>query len=127
MKLKVNNTDKIVIKNGLKMPSSLTIPHDVESKDWLGSGWCQYLVPDYICGISMKKAGYVHDSMFESQFPFELCNEVFWFNLKVLIKKDKNLIFRTTAMSVAKLYYWGVKYRGRKYYDYCRDNQVTIS
>lgn len=77
MDVLMNNTDKIVIKNGLKMPAWLTIPHNVESKDWLGSGLTQYLVPDYICGISMKKAGYIHDKCFEAGYPFDLCNEMF--------------------------------------------------
>lgn len=116
----MNNTDKIVIKNGLKMPNWLVIPTNVEKKDWLGSGWTQYLVPDYICGISMKKAGYIHDKCFEAQYPFNLCNEIFLYNMKHLIKQDKNLIFRTTALTICKLYYWGVKYKGRKYYDACK-------
>lgn len=116
----MNNTDKIVIKSGLKMPNWLVIPTNVENNDWLGSGVTQYLVPDYICGISMKRAGYIHDKMFEAQYPFDVCNEVFLYNMRVLIKQDKNLIFRNTAMAVSKLYYWGVKYKGRKYYDKCR-------
>lgn len=120
MDVLMNNTDKIVIKNGLKMPNWLTVPHNVESKDWLGSGWCQYLVPDYICGISMKKAGYIHDKMFEAQYPFDVCNEIFLYNMRVLIKQDNNLIFRNTAMAVSNLYYLSVKYKGRKYYDKCR-------
>lgn len=116
----MNNTDKIVIKSGLKMPNWLVIPTNVENNDWLGSGWTQYLVPDYICGISMKKAGYIHDKCFEAQYPFHVCNEVFLYNMKYLIKQDKNLIFRTTALTICKLYYLGVKYRGRKYYNKCK-------
>ena len=89
MDVLMNNTDKIVLKSGLKMPAWLTIPHNVESKDWLGSGLCQYLVPDYICGISMKKAGYVHDKMYESQYPKALCDNIFKYNMKYLISQDR--------------------------------------
>jgi hypothetical protein len=119
------HSNKIVIKNGLKIPAWLTIHSDVESKDWLGSGLCQYIVPDFICGISMKKAGYIHDKCFEAQLPFDLCNEMFLYNMRYLIRQDKNLIFRNTAMAISKLYYWAVKYKGRKYYDACRASENT--
>lgn len=116
----MNNTDKLVIKNYLKRPLWLKIPKDVEKHDWAGSGWNQYLVPDTICFVSIRKPAYIHDKMYEAGYPKELCDEVFHYNMNRLIDLKCSLILKPSAYATADLYYISVKNFGQSAYDECK-------
>lgn len=105
----------------LRIPTGITIPADVESHDWLGTGGIgTFLVPDYIFGISMKKAGYIHDKMYEAQYPKEECDDTFRYNMFALIENSgKSLIIRSNAREIADFYYHMVDWFGQAAYDAC--------
>ena len=111
---------KIVTRNELKMPECVKIPINVEDNDWLGSGRLgTFLVPDVIFGISLKKAGYIHDKCYELQIGKQLADDLFLHNMRVLICRDYNLIIRASALELAETYYYAVCKFGQKSYDKC--------
>jgi hypothetical protein len=120
-----NNIDPIIIKNDLKRPAWLVIPKDVERHDWAGSGWNQWFVPDYICFVSIKKSAYIHDRMYETGYPKDLCDKVFYFNMLQQIKKDCSLILKPSAIATAKTYYWAVVNHGWESYNKCLEDLKT--
>ena len=109
----------------LRIPAGITIPDDVESHDWLGTGKIgTLLVPDSILGISMKKAGYIHDKMYEAQYPKEFCDKIFRYNMNVLIQNSgKSMIVRSNAREIAQFYYLMVDWFGQSAYDACKPSE----
>jgi hypothetical protein len=120
----MNNTDVIIIKNNLKRPAWLIIPRNVEKFDWVGTSWNQYLVPDYICFISIKKCAYIHDKMYEAGYPKELCDEVFHYNMNKLIELKCSLMLKPSAYATAGLYYLAVKNFGQSAYENCNNEKT---
>ena len=116
----MNNTDKIIIKNNLKRPSWLILPRYVEKHNWAGSGWSLYLVPDIICFVSIKKAAYIHDRMYEAGYPKELCDSTFHYNMNKLIEMNCSFVLKPSAYATADLYYLVVKNFGQDAYDDCK-------
>ena len=116
----------VLNKDGLKLPSRCEIPANVERKDWLGSGRIgTFLVPDYIFTISMKKAGYIHDWMYQFQFNKKQADEIFYFNMKRLIELSNHCkAIKDNAIIIARYYYFAVKWFGNGAYNRCK-NSVT--
>jgi hypothetical protein len=106
----------------LTIPFGCKIPANVERKDWLGSGKIgTLLVPDYIWGISMKKAGYIHDWCYQHQVGKKKADKMFLHNMNVLI--DNAIIhpaIKSNAMIVAKYYYQAVNWFGGSAYKRCK-------
>ena len=121
-----NKMQIVLNKDGLKLPSHCIIPENVECKDWLGSGKIgTWLVPDSIFPISMKKAGFIHDWMYQFQFNKKQADEIFYFNMKRLIdNSDYCKAIKDNARIIAKYYYLAVKWFGNRAYNKCK-NSVT--
>ena len=110
----------ITNKDGLKLPYCCIIPANVERKDWCGSGKIgTWLVPDYLFGISIKKAGFIHDYMYDHQFNKKLSDKVFLHNMKQLIKNwYGSKAIKDNANIIAYYYYQAVNWFG--YFAYNR-------
>lgn len=109
-------------EDGLKIPYNCIIPANVERKDWLGSGKIgTVLVPDYIWGVSVKKAGFIHDWCYDNQIGKKLADEIFLFNLIKLIENaNLSYIIKTNAKIIANYYYNAVRLFGQSAYDKCK-------
>ena len=95
-------------KTGLKIRFGFEFPLDVEDRDWAGTGkFGTWLVPDYICGISIKKSACVHDDCYEHGLTEEdkrQADEAFRYNLDKQIA-NCDLSLRTSASATAWAYY----------------------
>ena len=99
----------------LLLPVGFRLPKDVEKKDWAGSGkFGTLVVPDYICGVSIKKSACIHDRMYEigkTKRDKKQADNIFYKNMMNQIK-ECDLALKPTAKSTVWIYYKAVVWFG---------------
>lgn len=100
---------------GVYQPESFIMPRNVESVDWAGHGKLgTMIVPDYICGVSIKKSACIHDWMYKYGKTWKekrQADRVFKKNL-LIQTKNCDLLLRASARATVSIYYYAVKLFG---------------
>lgn len=82
------------------------------------SSWPAWVVPDSLVGMDISEACYIHDYMYgEDGTTQEIADKTFLKNMKQLIKKgDSNFFLSVIKKIQAKLYYYFVRFLGKKFF-----------
>ena len=76
-------------------------------------------VPDNFIGVNISMACKIHDYMYgigKTEADKVKADKMFYTNLKRLVTNDSSLIFRTTNLRLARLYYVAVRDMGHDAY-----------
>lgn len=114
-------------KYGLIVPIGFKLPRNVERLDWAGTGkFGTWIVPDYICFISIKKSACIHDEMYGIggvEEDKEFADTIFHENMLKQLEKC-SMILRPSAIASAYTYYKAVVWFGSGSFNYHKKNEA---
>ena len=92
---------------------------------WCGSGWKDYIIPDYPYGINLTDPCKTHDFCYDGKPPYKLkskleCDLILYEEIMAVCKDQKSAYQADLCRSTALIYFWAVFFLGDDEYEAAR-------